>query len=103
MASVAKKVLLLEVLPAVFLIRLRRRQRDKVTREGLAKQKRGPKAKPEDPRVKELARENARLKRRLQRAEAMLEIQKKASELLGIPLSHLDEDDSGCPDHHKSF
>ncbi len=72
-----------------------RRQIDQVAREGLAKKKRGPKAKPEDPRVKQLERENARLKRRLQRAEAMLEIQKKASELLGIPLSQLDEDDSG--------
>ena len=69
-----------------------RRQIDQVAREGLAKKKRGPKAKPEDPRVKQLERENARLKRRLQRAEAMLEIQKKASELLGIPLSQLDED-----------
>ena len=57
-----------------------RRQIDQVAREGLAKKKRGPKAKPEDPRVKQLERENARLKRRLQRAEAMLEIQKKASE-----------------------
>ena len=64
-----------------------RRQIDQVAREGLAKKKRGPKAKPEDPRVKQLERENARLKRRLQRAEAMLEIQKKASDLLGIPLS----------------
>ena len=54
-----------------------RRQIDQVAREGLAKKKRGPKAKPEDPRVKQLERENARLKRRLQRAEAMLEIQKK--------------------------
>ncbi len=26
----------------------------------------------------------------------MLEIQKKASEFLGIPLSQLDEDDGGC-------
>ena len=33
--------------------------------EGLAKKKRGPKAKPEDPRVKELEREDARLKRRV--------------------------------------
>ena len=62
-----------------------RRQRDNVTREGLGKQKRGPKAKPEDPRVKELERENARLKRRLQRAEAMLEIQKKPPSSWGSP------------------
>jgi transposase-like protein len=72
-----------------------RRQRDAIAKKGLALQKRGPKAKAEDPRIKELERENTRLKRRLQRAEAILEIQKKASELLGIPLNHLDEDDSG--------
>jgi len=72
-----------------------RRQRDRIAKEGLTERKRGPKAKAQDPRVKELERENARLKRRLQRAEAMLEIQKKASELLGIPLSQLDDDESG--------
>lgn len=72
-----------------------RRQRDVIAKKGLAQQKRGPKAKAQDPRIKELERENTRLKRRLQRAEAMLEIQKKASELLGIPLNQLDEDDSG--------
>ena len=38
-------------------------------------------------RLKELERENARLQRRLARVETMLEIQKKASELLGIPLN----------------
>jgi len=72
-----------------------RRQRDEIAKKGLAQQKRGPKANAQDPRIKELERENTRLKRRLQRAEAMLEIQKKASELLGIPLNQLDEDDSG--------
>ncbi len=71
-----------------------RRQRDRIASEGLAQRKRGPKAKTQDPRVKELEQENARLKRRLQRAETMLEIQKKASELLGIPLSQLDDDES---------
>ena len=71
-----------------------RRQRDRIASEGLAQRKRGPKAKAEDPRVKQLEQENARLKRRLQRAETMLEIQKKASELLGIPLSQLDDDES---------
>jgi len=45
-------------------------------------------------RVKQLERENARLKKKLERAEAIVQIQKKASELLGIPLSHLDSDES---------
>ena len=43
-------------------------------------------------RVKELERENARLQRRLARVETMLEIQKKTSELLGIPLNPLESD-----------
>ena len=64
-----------------------RRERDRVAKAGLAARQRGPKAKAKDPRVQQLERENATLRRRLQRVETMLEIQKKASELLGIPLS----------------
>ena len=71
-----------------------RRQRDEIAGVGLAAIKRGRKGKIEDPRVKELARENARLKRRLARVETMLEIQKKASELLGIPLNPPDNDEN---------
>ena len=63
-----------------------RRQRDEIAKVGMTSRKRGRKAKAEDPRVKELERENARLQRRLARVETMLEIQKKTSELLGIPL-----------------
>lgn len=71
-----------------------RRQRDAIAKVGLGEKKRGRKAKVEDPRVKQLARENARLRRRLDRAEAILEIQKKASELLGIPLSRHGSDEN---------
>ena len=71
-----------------------RRRRDWIAKAGLAATKRGPKARAVDPRVKQLERENTKLRRRLQRAEAMLEIQKKASELLGIPLSPLDDDEN---------
>jgi transposase-like protein len=45
-------------------------------------------------RVKQLEQENARLKKKLERAEAIVQIQKKASDLLGIPLSHPDSDES---------
>lgn len=45
-------------------------------------------------RVKKLEQENARLKKKLKRAEAIVQIQKKASELLGIPLNHLDSDEN---------
>ena len=69
-----------------------RRQRDEVAQEGLKARRRGPKG--VDPRVKQLERENSRLKRRLERVELMLSIQKKASEMLGIPLSPPDSDES---------
>jgi transposase len=71
-----------------------RRERDRIAKTGLAAQKRGPKAKVVDPRVKQLERENTKLKRRNQRLEALVEIQKKACELLGIPLSPQDSDES---------
>ena len=69
-----------------------RRQRDEVAKAAMTSRKRGRKA--EDPRVKELERENARLQRRLARVDTMLEIQKKTSELLGIPLNPLDSDEN---------
>ncbi len=71
-----------------------RRQRDEIAKAGLKSRKRGPKGKVVDPRVKQLKRENARLKRRLERVELMLDIQKKASEMLGIPLNHPDKDEN---------
>ncbi len=71
-----------------------RRQRDAVAKAGLKARKRGPKAKVVDPRVKQLERENARLKRRLEEAETIIEFQKKLSKLLGIPLKPHDGDGS---------
>ena len=57
---------------------------------GLASRARGPKAKPVDPRdrkIAELERETRRLQARLERAEGLIEVQKKVSQLLGIPLA----------------
>jgi transposase-like protein len=71
-----------------------RRQRDRVAKAALAAKKRGPKARTVDPRVKQLEQENAKLRRRLQRVELMLGIQKKASELLGIPLNPHEPDEN---------
>jgi transposase-like protein len=71
-----------------------RRDRDRVAKTGLAARKRGPKAKVVDPRVKELEREIAKLRRRNERVELLLSIQKKASELLGIPLNPHDPDEN---------
>jgi hypothetical protein len=61
---------------------------------GLAPKKRGPKAVPPDPRdrkIVELERETRRLTSRLERAEALVDLQKKVSMLLGIVLPARDE------------
>jgi len=71
-----------------------RRQRDQAAQTQLKSRKRGPKAKVQDPRVKQLLREKAQLERRLKRAETIIEIQKKVHEILGIPLRNLDSDEN---------
>ena len=56
---------------------------------GLTPRARGPKAKLVDPRdrkIAELERETRWLQARLERAEGLIEVQKKVSQLLGIPL-----------------
>ncbi len=56
---------------------------------GLTPRPRGPKPKPVDARDRKLAeqaREITRLQARLERAEGLIEVQKKVSQLLGIPL-----------------
>ncbi len=65
-----------------------RAARDRGELEGLSAKKRGPKAAPPDPREKkiaELERENLRLTKRAERAEALVEVQKKVAALLGTP------------------
>ena len=75
-----------------------RRQRREGTLAGLSPQKRGRKGRGSDEqaqRVKELEKENKRLRRRLHKAETILDIQKKASELLGIPLNRQENGEDG--------
>jgi transposase-like protein len=53
---------------------------------GLTAKKRGKKARPvdaRDRRIRELERENERLRKRLEQAETIIEVQKKVSKLLG--------------------
>jgi len=69
-----------------------RRQRDR----GLAPCRRGPQPK-RDPlfdEVRKLKRENSHLTQRLARAELIIDVQKKVSSLLGIPLATIDSDES---------
>ena len=66
-----------------------RAARRRVELAGWASRKRGPKAKRLDSRDRKIAvqeREIAQWKARAQRAEALVEIQKKFSEMVGVPL-----------------
>lgn len=59
---------------------------------GLTPKPRGPKPNLEAEALKRLRKENERLQRRLQQAEAIIEAQKKLSQLLG--LNPMEEEDS---------
>jgi transposase len=75
-----------------------RRERERGELDGLAAKKRGRRADPDKVLAQENARlagENARLEQRLAQAEAIIEIQKKVSSILGIPLKRGDDDASG--------
>jgi transposase-like protein len=66
-----------------------RKQRDEGTLAGLMPKRRGRKANPDAPVIAEnqrLKRENQRLAAKLRQAETIIEVQKKLSEILGIPL-----------------
>lgn len=62
--------------------------------QALAPKKRGPKPSfdARDQRIAELEREITGLKRRAERAELLVEIQKKVSSILGIPLAGSEEE-----------
>ena len=67
-----------------------RRQRDAGELVALAPKKRGPKAQERNalqPEVDRLRRETARLQERLRQAEIIISVQKKISEVLGLPPS----------------
>ena len=66
-----------------------RRQRDAAETAALAPQKRGPKVDPnraEALHIAQLTRENERLKRRLDNAMLVIEVQKKLASLMGFTL-----------------
>ena len=75
-----------------------RRQRDEGALAGLTPKRRGRKAKAKNPLADEnqrLARENERLKERLRQAEVIIDVQKKVSEMLNVPLKTPDEEKAG--------
>jgi transposase len=61
-----------------------RRLRREGSLQSLASRKRGPKSDPQAAEIAQLRRENERLQARLKQAEAILEVQKKLSALLGL-------------------
>ena len=76
-----------------------RRARERGELAGLSPKRRGRKEKAVNPlakRVAELERDKGRLERRLKQAELLLEIQKKASQLLEIPLASRDDEDGSA-------
>jgi len=67
-----------------------RRQRDEGVRSALTPRKRGRKGTVSHPLIREneeLRKANERLTRRLQQAELIIDVQKKVSQMLGIPRS----------------
>src|SRR3990172_3255525 len=65
-----------------------RAARDRGGLHGLSPRKRGPKVAPPDPRdrkITELEREVGRQSKRAERAEALVDVQKKLAALLGTP------------------
>ena len=62
-----------------------RKQRQRAVLQGLAPHKRGPKPDPQAAEISQLRRENEQLRARLQRAEQIIDVQKKLAELLGMP------------------
>lgn len=72
-----------------------RRQREAGILGGLTPARRGPKPTAPNPLAGDLAKaqqDNARLRLRLERAEAIIELQKKVADLLQIPLPPIDSD-----------
>jgi transposase-like protein len=72
-----------------------RRQREQGILSALTPKRRGRKAKPNDPLAMEneqLRREKQHLAERLRQAELIIDVQKKVSEMLGIPLKNLDDE-----------
>ena len=62
-----------------------RKQLGAADRAALAPKKRGPKADASARQIKHLNRDNARLRRKLERAELIIDAQKKLCVALGLP------------------
>jgi transposase-like protein len=76
-----------------------RRQRETGILSGLRPKRRGPKPTEPNPlqgEIDRLRKETGRLQKRLKQAELIIEVQKKISEILGIPLQEPSEKGGGA-------
>jgi transposase len=71
-----------------------REQSERGSLTGLSGHRRGPKVDLQAVEIARLQRENKQLQEKLQRAELIIDVQKKVARLLGVPLedSHRNED-----------
>lgn len=69
-----------------------REQREQGSLNGLGGQRRGPKVDPNATELVRLQRENKRLKEQLERAELIIEVQKKVARLMGETPPPLNEE-----------
>jgi len=75
-----------------------RKQRRDGSIQGLTPRKRGRKVHPKNPltkRVSELERENVILRKRLEQAELIIDVQKKVSQILGVTLETPEKGENG--------
>jgi transposase-like protein len=72
-----------------------REAREKGALSALSKKRgRTPKESPDAKEIGRLRRENERLREKLRRAETVIDVQKKVSEILGVDLPKVEDDDS---------
>ena len=69
-----------------------RKQRDQGQLQGLTPQKRGRKPDPQAAELARLQRENAHLRRRLEQAELIIDVQKKVAQMLGLTPGETEKD-----------
>ena len=68
-----------------------RQQRDRGALQGLTPAKRGRKSDPQAAEIARLKRENEQLRAKLERAELIIDVQKKVSQMLGLSATESDE------------
>ena len=70
-----------------------REQRERGSLTGVSGQRRGPKVDPNAAELERLRHENQRLQKQLERAELIIDVQKKVAQLVGVnPLPKNEED-----------